>query len=173
MCHFITVGVPARHRESIEALGRGRGGLGFDPATNRSVLRLFPPGDAVFFLTHRGCSCALYSEPTETTTEEDEAADRARYRRKRWSEAKIARAIEAKAKLHHGARENRRRFHDAISPVVQRLGRVRLFAHWYDGRIDTEEIGPADRLRIPLAEFSRQGGAFPVDKIVEIVNEGG
>jgi hypothetical protein len=173
MCHIMSVGVPARDREAIEALGRGRDGLAVDPATNRSLLRLFPSGDAVFFLTQGGCSCSLYGEPTETTTAEDEAADRARYRRKGWSDAKIARAIEAKARPHKKPRENRQKVCDAISQIVQRLGRVRLFAHWYDGRVDTEEFEPVERRTIPLAEFRRQDGAFPVDKIVEIINEAG
>jgi hypothetical protein len=136
-------------------------------------VRLFPPSDVVFFLTHGGCSCDLYSEPVETTAEEDEAADRARYRRKGWSQSKIDRAIEAKAKPHAGPHEDRQRFCDAISLVVQRLGRVRLLAHQYEGRIDTEDVGPADSLRMALALFARQRGAFPLDTLVEVVRDAG
>ena len=173
MCHFIMIAVAERHREAIEALGRGRAAFGVDSATNPSALRLFAPGDAVYVLTRGGCSCELYSEPSEPTTEEDAAADRARYRRKGWSEAKIARAIEAKARPHKGANEHRRAFHAAISSIVQRFGSARLFAHMYDGRIDNEEIGSAGCLRMPLADFDRQEGAFLLDTLVDVVTDAG
>ena len=68
MCYFITIGVPARHRQLVEALQKGR--FRVDRSSNPSVARLFPPDDALFTLTRGGCSCDLYTEPRSTIAED-------------------------------------------------------------------------------------------------------
>ena len=136
MCYFITIGVPTRHRQLVEALQKGR--FRVDPAANPSVARLFPPDDALFTLTYGGCSCDLYAEPSS----------------------------KRRPRADHPAK-----FCEAISTLVTAVGHVRLLAHSYSGDIDDEDVGPTAPLTLPLQDFLRQQGAFPVDTAVELVRE--
>jgi hypothetical protein len=180
MCYFVTLGIAARQRSSVEALPSLRGGFNVQPATNPSVARLFPKEDALFVVTRGGCSCDLYSrpglEPDASPGARDEDIARARYRRLGWSEAKVSRALEAKrlkaaSRPHGGAagEDSRVKFCGAVTALVEQAGLVRLFAHMFSGRIDTEDVGPGGRLRLSVEAFMSQGGAFPVDTVVEIV----
>jgi hypothetical protein len=175
MCYFVTIGVAGKDGLLVEGLGSGREGFGIGRFSNPSVVRLFPPTDVLFTITHGGCSCDIYAAPLARNTDEDEAADRERYRRKGWSEAKISRALEAKRSRagRAQAHECRERFQAAISDLVRKIGHVRLLAHMYSGRIDDEEVVSHARMTIPLSEFEHQGGAFASDSIVEVVHRAG
>lgn len=171
MCYFITIGVPARHRQLVEALQKGR--FRVDRSSNPSVARLFPPDDALFTLIDGHCSCALYIQDESTTAEADEGKARARYQRQGWSEAKISRALEAKrqARSANQRDDHRAEFCERIAGVVEAIGRVRLFVHMYSGDIDSENIGTTAHVTIRLDDFVQRQGAFQVDTVVELVRE--
>ena len=140
MCYYVTIGVPTGHRQMVEALQKGR--FRVDPAPNPSVVRLFPPDEALFTLTYGGCSCDLYAEPGSAIAEG------------------------ARARVDHRAK-----FRETIAALVAAIGHVRLFAHSYSGDIDDEDVGPTARLTLPLQDFLQQQGAFQVDTVVELVRE--
>lgn len=176
MCWFITAGLPEPGARALEALGRARGGLGVRRSVNPSVAALFPQADVRLEVTHGWCSCALYpeaAEPGEAAAERD----RARYRQKGWSEAKIQRAVEARRQARTAAhqqgleREAVRQVRNAIAEQVRALGSVRVFAHEYQRSQDTESVGAAGRARVSLEEYLRGGGTFPPDTLVEIARD--
>src|SRR5688500_13389005 len=171
MCYFITIGVPARHRQLVEALQKGR--FRADPHFNLSVAQLFTSDDALFTLTDGHCSCALYIRDESTTAEADEGKARARYQRQGWSEAKISRALEAKRQARTATQrdDKRGKFCERIAGVVEAIGRVRLFVHMYSGDIDSENVGTAAHVTIRLADCVQQQGAFQGDTVVELVRE--
>jgi hypothetical protein len=176
MCWFVTIGVTSAGAAALEELVRARGGLGVSKSSNPHLARIFDADDILFEVTHGGCSCDLYTFPRESDPVEHERA-RARYRRKGWSEAKIARALEASDTAKSaGVARNReigpeRAFRDAISNQVRGFGGVRIFAHMYNASQDEEQVTCIGRQRITLNAFLESG--FPSDELVEIVDETG
>ncbi len=176
MCYFVTVGVPEARREAVEDLAKGREGFAVHVVRNRFLIEQFAPGNVLFYVTHGGCSCDLVAEPTGISDAEEEARQRERYRRKGWSEAKIARALESRGEKKRHARPDdpRPRFVDAIRQWVVSIGQVRLLAHSYSGSVDDEQLERFGQTTVTLAEFLRDEGTFPADTLVDIVRgEGG
>src|SRR5262245_32048356 len=139
MCWFVTMGVTSAGAAALEELGRARGELDVSKSSNPHLARIFDADDVRFEITHGGCSCDLYTAPPERDPDEHE---RARYRRKGWSEAKIARALEARETAKSaGVGLNHQigpefAFRDAISNQVREFGGVRIFAHMYNASQD-------------------------------------
>src|SRR5688572_20722965 len=96
MCWFVTLGVSPAGAAALEVIGHSRSGLHVRKSSNPHVARIFGDADIRFDVTHGGCSCDFYAAVPEPDPNHIERA-RARYRRKGWSEAKIARALEASA----------------------------------------------------------------------------
>ena len=174
MCWFVTVGVTPAGVEAIERLGSRRGALHVQTSSNAHVARIFGDGAVMFEVTtESGCSCDLYLGD-EADRGWDKRA-RARHRRRGWSEAKIARAIEASrtAKVAAAGRDResrpRRVFHDAVREHVRTFGRIRVFAHFYRGSPDDERVACMARRRLALATFLESG--FPPDELIEIVDD--
>jgi hypothetical protein len=174
MCWFVTMGVTSAGAAALEELGRARGGLGISKSSNPHLARIFGANDVRFEVTHGGCSCDLYTAPRERDPGERERA-RARYRRKGWSETKIARALEASETAKSaGVGRNREiwpehAFRDAISRQVREFGIVRIFAHIYNASQSVEQVACLGRRRITLNAFLESG--FPPNELVEIVDE--
>ena len=173
MCWFVTMGVTSAGAVALEELARARDGLAVRKSSNPHIARLFSANDVWFEVTHGGCSCDLYASPREPDTGEPGRAHE-RYRRKGWSEAKIARALEASA-TSKSARIGRNReigpegvFREAVGRQVREFGGVRLFAHLYNGSQDDEVVTCTARRRISLKTFLESG--FPPDELVEIVD---
>jgi len=176
MCWFVTIGVTSAGAAALEELGRARGELGVSKSSNPHLARIFGVDDVRFEVTHGGCSCDLYTAPRERDTSEHERA-RARYRRKGWSEAKIARALEA-SETAKSAGVGRTReigpdhaFRGAISRQVREFGSVRIFAHMYNASQGEEQVACLGRRRITLDAFLESG--FPPDELVEVIDEAG
>jgi len=72
-----------------------------------------------------------------------------------------------------GAEDHRARFSELVGTFVREAGRVRLFAHRYSGRVDTEKVGACRGQTLALDTFDDEGGAFPVDTVVEVVKRAG
>jgi hypothetical protein len=175
MCWFVTLGASPAGAAALDDLGRARGGLNVRKSSNPDVARIFGDADVTVDVTYGGCSCAFYTAVPETRPDHVERA-RSRYRRKGWSEAKIARALEASETAKSAAIGRNRdigpeaAFRDAVGRQVREFGSVRVFAHLYNGAQDEEKVVSAGRQRITLNAFLESG--FPPDQLVEIV-EGG
>src|SRR4051812_32577242 len=97
MCTFLTVGVEAKRADTLQAALRAAR-LETNRTVNPQVARLFPTGDALFLVTHGGCSCDL-TLPRQRDEAREAAALAAlasKLRRKGYSETKVARALATK-----------------------------------------------------------------------------
>ena len=174
MCYFVTLGIAESGLAAVEAFGRERYGLSFTPAKNPFVAHLFPNTDTLFYVTHGGCSCDLYSNPVHEETPKQTEDHAARYRRKGWSEAKIQRALADREKPRSRPRREdyHSKFCDTVVDLVEKVGSVRVFAHMYAGRVDTEAVGSFGRRIMPLQEFHSSGGMFAEDTLFEVRKAG-
>ena len=90
----------------------------------------------------------------------DEEAERAKYRMKGWSPAKIERAI-------HGRRPQERTtvaaFRDSFALVVHAAGTARILAHSFSGDAETEYVAVRETRYLPVTEYLDAGGAHDVD----------
>jgi hypothetical protein len=120
-------------------------------------------------VTDGGCSCSL--RPQATADEAvDDGAEQARYARKGWSAAKIARAIEAKraARARHKPSAGPQAFCLSIQALVRAGSEVAIISHFYDGHFVEEIVSVGARASISLNEFLHSLGAFPDDTLVTI-----
>lgn len=100
MCHFITLIVPAVDAAAVR-LVMERHGRAAEPIDNPSIRKVLHGGEHQYLTTRGHCDCGTALAPRHGSTEEFEgriAKEEARMRRKGWSAAKIARAIEDKRK---------------------------------------------------------------------------
>jgi hypothetical protein len=172
MCHFLTVGVSERGASTLEALGRERDGLGVVRCSNLSIAALFPPGDALFFLTHGQCSCDLVVQPEHRGVEE-EKRHHSTYRKKGWSEAKIERALAASriSRERSAPGEPVLKLMAALERQVELCGSVRVHAHEYRGAIQQEPVPSSPRTRMSMEALRAARGAFPTDVVVDLVRQ--
>jgi hypothetical protein len=170
VCYFVTLGIAEQAVAVMSALGKERYGFSFSPAKNPFVSRLFPKTDTLFYVTHGGCSCDLYTDPGHEETPDQAQNHAARYRRKGWSEAKIQRALADRNKPRPPTRRDdyRLKFRDTVSALVEEFGSIRLFAHMYDGKVEMEEIGASGHRTMPLGEFRSAGGMFAENTLIEV-----
>jgi hypothetical protein len=140
MCWLITIGVPAQGVVHVRDYHSTRGGIAVTEHSNPPVGILFPPGDHLFDLTRGGCSCGIgLPEPRAPSRNRDRLLRR--YRREGWSEAKIARALDAStratdpSKHHASSTEPLRAVRDLVKLLVRQVGDVRFFA--YDEAVAT------------------------------------
>src|SRR5512133_1257231 len=164
MCWFITIGISAKGTAAVEALGRQRAGLGVRSSKNPYLAAIFPKDDIRFELTHGGCSCELVPEVRDRGRAKVKQL-RHRYQRQGWSEAKIARALQAAeaAQLKRSQRRDeavpKQLLRNTIVKHARQLGSVRVFAHFYRGSQDDEEVVCSGRHRVKSEEFAQ--GDFP------------
>lgn len=172
MCWFITIGISAKGASDVVALGGQRAGLGVRPSRNPYLAAIFPKDDVRFELTHGGCSCDLVPEAPHRGRAELERMRR-RHERQGWSAAKIARAAQAAADAQSRSRQRQaatapmRLFRDTIIEQARRWGSLRLFAHFYRGSQDDEQVACSGRLRVPSEELAQ--GDLPEDVLVEVI----
>ena len=167
MCHLVTLGIDKSLGSTPPEFGGVREGLAVDPSRNPSVRRLFPPSDVLLEITVGGCSCGLF--PTPAKADHDEG-QRRRYEKKRWSAAKLERALQASRAARGRDREsqNARRFREGILALLRRTSSVRLFAHMYSGAFDSELVSSIRSVSMTADEYQTQHGALPEDVLVEI-----
>lgn len=96
MCHFITATLPenAPH-EALDAVAR-RSGRQFQPLATPAVVAQIPTGSAYFVTTLAHCDCGtiLGSARRSAARALDWATEEAKFLKKGWSRAKVARALE-------------------------------------------------------------------------------
>ncbi len=161
MCYLVLVGVPEQSRAAVvEELTRS--GFSTSMCSIPALTAAFPRGDVVIAVTYGGCSCDIFGEPFEPF---DESAQREKYQRKGWSQAKIARAITA---TRPQERPRFAAFRASLARMVRLLGAVRLFACAAPERAESPERSPGNGGILRLDEYLAQGGAYRRDLIYDV-----
>lgn len=167
MCVVVTVGV-AGFRGDATAPFRAAG-FTTRPAINPTSAAM--PRDAVRIdVTAGGCSCFFYSGDTPQKAEVDPDAERRKYARKGWSQAKIDRAIASR----HASRPATPRidvhahFAEAIESLARQGARITLLAHMFSAGFD-EPFEIVGTTQLPLQYYMKAGHYFPEDTLVTIV----
>jgi hypothetical protein len=171
MCYLVTIGT-RESRASVEALLGDDRLLAVRPSNNSSLRSVFPQSDQLFELTSGYCSCALVIQSTPRSVEEQRARLRTRYRRRRWSQAKIARALAEWEAAHERRLGTQAAPKTQLSAVLRALaskpGGLRVLVHFYSGQFDSEEIRTGGRVSVPVDRFV-EAGIIAEDKVAEIV----
>ena len=156
MCHFITLIAPTEDADAVRA-AMERHGRAADPIDNPSIRKVLHEGERQYLTTRGHCDCGTVLAPrhdTPETFEEKLAKEAARMKRKGWSEAKIARAIEgrrkADARPSGGGSDSLELWNAALRDLREnlKLPYAGLFVRLYSGAIATEAFG-ATRRQVP------------------------
>jgi hypothetical protein len=175
MCWFITIGIAPKGAAAFEALAHRRVGLGLRPSGNPFVAALFAKDDIRLELTHGGCSCDLVPEGRDEDRPNLKKMRR-RHEAQGWSEAKIVRAIQAAENAHSKSLQKRQTsapkllFRDTVIEQVRRFGSVRLFAHFYSGSQDDEQVTCLGHRRVDVEHFGEDD--YPKGVLVEVIASG-
>jgi hypothetical protein len=176
VCYFIAVGVRDEGARVLELEREKHEGFGVVPAANVDIAALFPKEDRLFWITHGGCSCDLVKSRVSASKGGREK-ERAQYRKKGWSEAKIDRALKAKhaskAQVPRGQRADTplERLDDLLLLLSRTHGGVRVFVHMFEGRVDEEKVRGAIGDRVDARGIAKRG--LPEDVVVELVSDAG
>ncbi len=161
MCYFVFVGAPKRqHSTLMESLVNA--GFEVSVTQNQTIVATFPKSDTVSVVSYKGCSCDIYAEKPVSF---DEAAERARYRKKGWSKSKIDRAILGKRRPERPALAS---FRNCLATFTRRTKSVRVLAHFFHGAVDTEPVAVKHQRAVSLEEYLQASGTFAADVLYEI-----
>jgi len=165
MCHLITIGITGGPDNPTDFFREQ--GLHAEAAVNPHVRAGMPNGAVVLDVTDEGCSCSIFGGVADGVVF-DTAAERARYARKGWSPAKIARAIESKQAAH-----GRRKVHSkaeqfclSVEALARAGSQIALISHNYSGLFASEVVSIGAQVRLPLQTFLHTRGAFPENTLV-------
>ncbi|NUP14197.1 MAG: hypothetical protein HOW73_49820 [Polyangiaceae bacterium] len=161
MCHFVFVGVPEKRRHVLER-ELTAAGLRVDAVRNPWILAAFPPTDSVAVVTLGGCSCGIYGSPDAAF---NEAAERQKLRKKKWSERKIDRAVLGKRRPDGPLLV---RFRSAFTQIVRQCSGARLLAHFFSGSVDDEELPIRGQNTLSLAQFLAQDGRYQANVVQHV-----
>lgn len=167
MCHLLTIGVSDYSGDPKEIF-RAQG-LDTAPPANPYVRAALPDGAVLFDVTKSGCSCSVY-RGSDLGSVFDESAERARYARKGWSNAKITRAVETKRIAHERRPPDllRQQFCRGVELIRHAGASIALISHNYSGLFAEEAVSIGSRSQMSLQEFTAKRGAFPEDILVTI-----
>ncbi|OQW45237.1 MAG: hypothetical protein A4S16_00645 [Proteobacteria bacterium SG_bin6] len=156
MCHFITLIVPTDNADAVRTI-MDRYGRTADPADNPSIRKVLREDERQYLTTRGHCDCGTVLAPrhdTPETLEEELAKEAARMKRKGWSEAKIARALEnrrrADARPRGGGSDSLELWNAILHNLRAelKLPYAGLFVRFYAGAIATEMF-KASRREVP------------------------
>jgi hypothetical protein len=156
MCHFITLIAPTDDAIAVRAVMEQHGRAA-QPIDNPSVRKVLRDGERQYLTTRGHCDCGTALAPhhdTQEAFEEKLVKEEARMRRKGWSDAKIARAIEdrrkADAKPSGGGSDSLELWNAALHDLKEqlKLPYAGLFVRFYSGAIATEAFN-ASRREVP------------------------
>ncbi len=156
MCLFITLIAPTDDVSAVRAVmdRHDREAARFD---NPSIRKVLLPGEQQYLTTRGHCDCGTVLTQRNDTPGEVEAArakEIARMRRKGWSDAKIARAMEdhnrAEARPRGSEIDSLDLWNDALHDLGSslKLPYVGLLVRQYSGALDTETFS-ALRKQLP------------------------
>lgn len=174
MCYLLTIGT----RESpagVKAMLSGRA-LVVRKSQNASLRSMFPKTDQLFELTNGHCSCDLVVQGNRQTVEEKREELRRQYRKRRWSEAKITRALGDWESAHQRQMQSRAEPRKQLLSLLRGLAAgaegLRVLVHFYSGQFDTEDIRVGGRIRVAVGQLV-DVAVIPEDTLTEIVPEPG
>ena len=146
MCHFISLIVPTGDAAAVRTIME-RHGRAAVPIDNPSVRKVLRDGEYQFITTRGHCDCGTVLAPRHETLEAFEeklAKEAVRMKRKGWSDAKIARAIEDQRKADARPDGGGSDSIELWSAVLRDLGEelklpyIGLLVRFYSGAIATE-----------------------------------
>ena len=155
MCYFVHIAVPQEHGGQVRAWPSDD--LLVSDCRSEGVISQFPRSWSAFTVTDPSghCSCDLYAASCKRF---DEQRERARYRVKGWSEAKISRAVAARR-----PKETRYdRFVRRVGEVTLACNEVQLCAT--DGHKDVQVTFP--RMSMDRLAYLAADGTFPTETVV-------
>jgi len=160
MCHLIRCAFENKLTDADRNNAR-RLGFYLAESMNPSVKAMAP--DMHFYdITDGMCSCSLYREPVERedveAAEKDEDSVKARlikrYRRKKWNQNRIDRALK---NVYENGLRGKRRFSgidpalwDFLTSNMSLFSRMGLFIHFYERGFDSERVEMAECVKISL-----------------------
>ncbi len=155
MCYFISVAVPERLAGQLAAaLPRN---LVLHESRNASITHSLPDGFRLFVLRLGPCSCGLFREASERESiEQTRTRLRKKFEKRKWSNARIERAIESSVRSHKldsvpaGFADSVREF---VAEFVESHDQIRIIAHWYDGDVESELIPIAGSSTVSSSGF--------------------
>jgi hypothetical protein len=156
MCHFITLIVSTQEDEAVREIMK-RHGRDATPIDNPSVRKVLASDERQYLTTAGHCDCGTVLAPNQDYAgnfEKELVHDVARMRRKRWSEAKIDRAIEGRRKAFAKPRGRGSDSFELWNAALQDIGnqlelaQVGLLIRFYSGGIATE-VFKASRREVP------------------------
>jgi len=146
MCHFITLVAPTDDVAALQAVMK-RHGRGATPVDNASIRKVLGDADRQFLTTRNHCDCGtvLACGPEDPdAAEEGFAKEAERLKRKGWSTAKIARAMEGRRKAEARPDDRAPDSIDLWAAVLRDLGETLKLPHaglvvrLYSGAIEAE-----------------------------------
>jgi len=155
MCHFITLVAPTDDAAAVRTIME-RHGRAARPIDNPSIRKVLVDGEHQYLTTQFHCDCGTTLAPRHDLAEPIEemlSKEAARMKRKGWSEAKIARAIEdrrrADARPRHGGSDpdSIELWNAALLELCEELTLpyAGLFVRFYSGEIATEAFSASRR----------------------------
>jgi len=153
MCHFVTLIAPTADADAVRAVME-RHGRAATPIDNPSIRKVLADSERQYLTTRGHCDCGTVLAPRHDTPkafEEKLAKEAARMKRKGWSDAKIARAIEdrrkADAKPSGGGSDSIELWNAALHDLREelKLPYAGLFLRFYSGAIATEAFNASRR----------------------------
>ncbi|MEO6925642.1 MAG: hypothetical protein ABI129_03155 [Rhodanobacter sp.] len=164
--------VPRTHALLVERIAKNHLEVEVRLSPDTTAAALCPSGNAVYLVTHGGCSCDICFEaspPDQTDTERH----RAKLKNKGWSHAKIERAISEgsftkgrNASLRADSFQKVVNAFQSLASEIAVTSPLTLFRHMYHGAIATEQLSTVATSSLPVADFS--AAHFPPDTIVHI-----
>jgi hypothetical protein len=174
MCHFITLVVPTTDDAAVRAL-MARHGRAADPIQNPSVARVLEPGERQYLTTPGHCDCgtvlARRHERSSKDLADDLAKEAAKLKRKGWSEAKIARALDDRRKAadkpEGGGGDSLEQWAAIVGELHRELAapRVGLMVHLYSGRVADEDFATSRRVLPAGRSLSESMGPLEPDEL--------
>ena len=159
MCHFVTLIVPTDEVAAVREIMR-RHERDAKPIDNPSVRAVLHDGEHQYLTTPGHCDCGTVLAPrheTPETFEDTLAKKRARMKRRGWSDAKIARALDDlrknDARPNAGGSDSLELWHAALRDLRDqlKLPYAGLLVRFYSGAIATEAFRTSRR-DIPRGE---------------------
>ena len=157
MCHFITLVAPTHDAEAVRAV-LARHGRAASPIDNPPVRKVLRAAERQYLTTRGHCDCGTVLAPRSKPSDgaEKTAKETARMRRRGWSEAKIARALEDMHKADARPSSDGPDTLELWSTLLHDLGDqlhlpyAGLFVRFYSGAVATE-VFRASRQELPKA----------------------
>lgn len=173
MCHFITLIAPTEDAAAVRATME-RHGRAADPIDNRSVREVLREGERQYLTTRGHCDCGTVLAPRHDTPEAFEeklAKEAARMRRKGWSDAKIARALEngrkADARPSGGGSDSLELWNAVLRELSEelKLPHAGLLVRFYSGDVATENFTASRREAPKAAQRQEALGSIEHDEV--------